>query len=275
MVSTPAAPNGQSADSQHNAKRNHPPDDEMEAATMKAMEVFIYPDKESLAKAAAKLIADTVRAKPDAVLGLATGSTPVPTYRELARLNREGEISFKQVCTFNLDEYAGMDPQHPQSYRRFMNEQLFNHIDIDPANTHVPSGFADADGAADYDAQIEAAGGVDLQLLGIGHDGHIGFNEPDDTFSRVTHIVDLTEITRQANARFFDSVDEVPTRAVTMGIGTIMRARKILMIVTGADKADTVRAMLQGPVTPRLPASVLALHQNVVVMLDEEAASRL
>ena len=239
------------------------------------MNVYIYPDAQTLAVAAAALLAGAVIEKPDAVLGLATGSTPVPTYRELARLNKAGAVSFAKARTFNLDEYAGLAPDHPQSYRRFMNEQLFDHIDIDPANTHVPSGFAGDAEAADYDAQIAAAGGVDVQLLGIGHDGHIGFNEPDDTFSRTTHRVELTEITRQANARFFDSVDEVPTHAVTMGIGTIMQAKRILMIATGRDKAETVRAMLRGPVSPRMPASVLALHRDVTVMLDAEAASLL
>ena len=239
------------------------------------MQVYVYSDPEKLATAAGALMAATVLEKPDAILGLATGSSPVPTYREMARLNAAGAVSFARTRTFNLDEYAGMKPDHPQSYRRFMDEQLFSHIDIDPANTHVPSGFATDETAADYDAQIAAAGGVDLQLLGIGHDGHIGFNEPADDFSRATHLVELTDVTRQANARFFDSIDDVPTHAVTMGIGTIMRARKILMIVTGADKAETVRAMLEGPVTPRMPASILAMHPNVVVMLDEAAASKL
>ena len=239
------------------------------------MHVYVYPDAEKLARAAGALMAATVLEKPDAILGLATGSTPVPTYKEMARLNAEGAVSFAKTRTYNLDEYAGMQPDHPQSYRRFMNEQLFRHIDIDPANTHVPSGFATEETAADYDAEIAAAGGVDLQLLGIGHDGHIGFNEPADDFSRTTHLVELTGITRQANARFFDSIDEVPTHAITMGIGTIMQAKKILMIATGEDKAETVRAMLEGPVTPKMPASILAMHQNVVVMLDAAAASKL
>ena len=239
------------------------------------MNVYVYPNPETLAKAAGALMAATVLEKPDAILGLATGSTPVPTYREMARLNAEGAVSFAKTRTFNLDEYAGMAPDHPQSYRRFMNEQLFDHIDIDKANTHVPSGYASAESAAEYDTEIAAAGGVDLQLLGIGHDGHIGFNEPDADFSRTTHLVELTEVTRQANARFFDKPEDVPTHAITMGIGTIMNARKILMIVTGADKAETVRAMLEGPVTPQMPASVLAFHPNVVVMLDEAAASKL
>lgn len=239
------------------------------------MQIYIYPDKEKLAQAAASMIAGLVIEKPDAILGLATGDTPVPTYQEMIRLNREGVVSFEETRTFNLDEYVGIAPDHPQSYRRFMNEQLFNHIDIDMDNTQVPSGFADADAAADYDTQIEAAGGVDLQVLGIGRNGHIGFNEPGSDFSRTTHIVELTENTRDANARFFDSIDEVPTHAVSMGIGTIMHAKKILLIATGANKADAVAEMLNGPITPNMPASVLALHQNVVVVLDADAAAKL
>ena len=239
------------------------------------MVIHVYPDAQALARAAASVMADAILQKPDAVIGLATGSTPVKLYQELARLNREGAISFKRVRTYNLDEYAGLAPDHPQSYRRFMDEQLFNHIDIDPANTHVPSGFADAAGAAAYDDAITEAGGVDVQLLGIGRNGHIGFNEPADDFSRLTHVVELTDSTREANARFFDSIDEVPDRAVTMGIGTIMKARRILMIATGEDKAEAVRGMIAGPVTPRMPASVLAFHPNVTVLLDEAAAKLL
>lgn len=239
------------------------------------MNIYVYPDAQTLAKAAAAMIAGLVVEKPDAILGLATGSTPIPTYKELVRLNKEGAVSFKNVKTYNLDEYAGMSPDHPQSYRYFMNEQLFDHVDIDKANTHVPSGFADAEGAAKYDEEIAAAGGVDLQLLGIGHDGHIGFNEPEATFSRTTHLVELEEITRQANARFFGSIDEVPTGAVTMGIGTIMKARRVLLIATGKDKAATMKAMLKGDITPQMPASVLALHQNCTVMMDAEAAAQL
>ena len=239
------------------------------------MNLYIYDDLDTLGRAAATLIAGKVVEKPDAVIGLATGSTPVPTYRALAELNKSGAVSFKAARTFNLDEYAGLAPEHPQSYRYFMNANLFDHIDIDKANTHVPSGFADAAQAAEYDKAIDAAGGIDIQLLGIGRNGHIGFNEPADDFSRVTHIVDLTENTIDANARFFDSADEVPRQAVTMGIGTIMKARAILMIATGANKAPVVREMLRGPVNPRVPASVLAFHPNVTVFLDREAASML
>ena len=239
------------------------------------MIVHVYSDAQALARAAAIVMANAVLNKPDAVLGLATGSTPVKLYQEMARLNREGVVSFKRTRTFNLDEYAGLDPKHPQSYRRFMNEQLFDHIDIDMANTHVPSGFVDAAAAAEYDDAIDAAGGVDVQLLGIGRNGHIGFNEPAADFSRTTHVVELTESTREANARFFASVDEVPTHAVTMGIGTIMKAKRILMLITGEEKAQAAYDMLKGPVTPEMPASVLAFHPNVTVLLDEAAAKLL
>ena len=239
------------------------------------MNVYIYDDVNVLGRAAATLIAGKVVAKPDAVIGLATGSTPIPTYKALAELNRSGAVSFKAARTFNLDEYAGLAPEHEQSYRYFMNAQLFDHIDIDKANTHVPSGFADAAQAAEYDAAIDAAGGIDIQLLGIGRNGHIGFNEPADDFSRVTHIVDLTENTIDANARFFASADEVPRQAVSMGIGTIMKARSILLIATGANKAETVRDMLKGPVTPRVPASILAIHPDVTIKLDRDAAALL
>lgn len=236
------------------------------------MNIYIHPNEESLASAAAAMIAGIVMEKPDAVLGLATGSTPAPVYRELARMAHRGIVSFAQVRTYNLDEYVGLNPDHPQSYRRYMNEQLFDHIDIDPANTHVPSGFADAGMAAAYDEEIQAAGGIDLQLLGIGRNGHIGFNEPAGDFSRLTHIVDLTDSTRQANARFFDRLEDVPRQAVSMGIGTIMQARRILLIATGEDKASAVRDMLNGAITPRMPASVLSLHRHVTVMLDNDAA---
>lgn len=236
------------------------------------MNIYIYPNEESLARAAAAMIAGIVMEKPGAVLGLATGSTPAPVYRELASMTRQGAVSFARVRTYNLDEYAGLNPDHPQSYRRYMNEQLFDHIDIDPANTHVPSGFADAAMAAGYDEEIQAAGGIDLQLLGIGRNGHIGFNEPTGDFSRLTHIVDLTESTRQANARFFERLDDVPRQAVSMGIGTIMQARRILLIATGEEKASAVRDMLSGAITPRMPASVLSLHRHVTVMLDNDAA---
>ena len=231
------------------------------------MQVFVYKNAEEVARAAATVFAAEIFKKPDCVLGLATGSTPVPLYKELARMNHEGLIDFSRVRTYNLDEYVGLDPAHVCSYRRFMNENLFDHIHIDKANTHVPCGIG-ADHEADakaYDAAVEAAGGIDLQLLGIGHNGHIGFNEPCESFPAAVHPVELTESTIQANSRLFDRVEDVPTRAITMGIGTILKARRILLIA-GADKREIVEKALTGPVTPWVPASVLQLHRDVTVI---------
>jgi glucosamine-6-phosphate deaminase len=213
--------------------------------------------------------------KPNCVLGLATGSTPVGAYEQLVEWYKQGDLSFKEVSSVNLDEYLGLTGDHPQSYRYFMNENLFNHVSIDPANTMVPNGLVeDADAmCAAYEAAIEAMGGIDIQLLGIGHDGHIGFNEPCDHFPAATHEVELEEITRQANKRFFNSIDEVPTAAYTMGCGTVMAARKVLLIATGKDKAEIVKQSFFGPVTPMVPASILQFHPDVTVIVDEAAAS--
>lgn len=233
---------------------------------------IIIDTPENIAKTAAKQYAALLREKPGAVLGFATGSTPLELYRELARLCNAGEISFQNATTFNLDEYAGMKGIEEQSYRRFMDENLFSKIDIKRENTHVPSG-TDIAAAPLYDGAVEAAGGIDLQLLGIGNDGHIGFNEPGTPFGSKTHLVELTEITRRANARFFNSLDEVPTQAVTMGIKTVMNARKIILIALGENKAEIISKALLGDVTPEVPASVLQLHPFVEVYLDEAAAS--
>ncbi|MDY2871359.1 MAG: glucosamine-6-phosphate deaminase [Eubacteriales bacterium] len=237
------------------------------------MQVFVYKNEAEVGKAAGMIVASEILKKPDCILGLATGSTPIPTYQEMIRMNKEGILDFSKVRSFNLDEYIGLSPEHVCSYRRFMNEQLFDHINIDKANTHVPDGLKC--NAAEYEEMIHQAGGVDLQLLGIGTDGHIGFNEPADEFVYPTNVVKLTEGTRKDNARFFNSLDEVPTSAISMGIGTIMSARRILMIITGKNKADTVVAALKGPVMPQMPASILRMHQNVLVLLDEDAASKL
>lgn len=237
------------------------------------MQVFVYRNEAEVGKAAGMIVASEILKKPDCILGLATGSTPIPTYQEMIRMNKEGILDFSKVRSFNLDEYIGLSPEHVCSYRRFMNEQLFDHINIDKANTHVPDGLKC--NTAEYEEMIHQAGGVDLQLLGIGTDGHIGFNEPADEFVYPTNIVKLTEGTRKDNARFFNSLDEVPTSAISMGIGTIMSARRILMIITGKNKADTVVAALKGPVAPQMPASILRMHQNVLVLLDEDAASKL
>ena len=230
---------------------------------------------EEVGKRAADMYTALLQEKPACLLGLATGSTPLPLYRELVRRCESGELDFSRVRSANLDEYKGLSGDHPQSYRYFMNENLFKHISIDPANTMVPSGLVeDADAmCAAYEAAIETMGGIDIQLLGIGHDGHIGFNEPCDHFPAATHEVELEEITRQANKRFFNSIDEVPTAAYTMGCGTVMAARKVLLIATGKDKAEIVKQSFFGPVTPMVPASILQFHPDCTVIVDEAAAS--
>ena len=235
---------------------------------------IIIDTPEKIAEKAALRYVELLSNKPKAILGLATGSTPIGLYKELVKLNKEGKISFKDATTFNLDEYVGLEPTHDQSYRYFMNENLLSHIDVPMENTNVPSGI-DIDKAASYDSEIAAAGGVDLQLLGIGNNGHIGFNEPGTPFGSTTHLVDLTESTREANARFFASIDDVPTQAVTMGIKTVMNAKSIILIALGKGKAETIKATIQGEVTPEVPASVLQLHPDVEVYLDHDAASLL
>lgn len=218
-----------------------------------------------------------MKAKPACVLGLATGSSPLPLYKELARRCEAGKLDFSRVKSVNLDEYKGLPDDHPQSYHFFMQDNLFSHVNIKPENTHVPDGLAQdvQKMCADYETLIEDLGGVDIQLLGIGHDGHIGFNEPCDYFPTCTHEVVLEKMTREANKRFFKSIDEVPTSAYTMGIGTVMAAKKVVMIATGADKASIVRDSFFGPVTPRVPASILQFHSDVTLILDEAAASLL
>ena len=234
----------------------------------------IIDSAQNIAAMAAQQYVALLKRKPNAILGGATGSTPLGLYAELVRLNKAGEISFKDASSFNLDEYVGLDGTHDQSYRYFMDHNLFDHIDIDKSRTRVPSGIDVSDPAA-YDKEIEAAGGVDLQLLGIGNNGHIGFNEPGTPFGSLTHIVELTESTREANKRFFASIDEVPTHAVTMGVKTVMQARSIILMAIGPAKAPIMKEMLQGPVTEKVPASVLQLHPDVTVYMDYEAAKLL
>jgi len=226
-----------------------------------------------LSRIAAGLIAAQVNRRPDSVLGFATGGSPVGIYRQLIALCAAGDVDFSRVRTVNLDEYAGLAADHPQSYARFMRENLFDQINIFPGNTHIPSGLA-PDVSAEcrrYDELIRSLGGIDLQLLGIGHDGHIGFNEPSDHFSSGTGLVALTERTVEANKRYFSSVGEVPHTAMTMGIRDIMLARSIVMVVSGADKAEILRDALTGPVTPRVPASILQFHPNCTVIADADA----
>lgn len=223
-----------------------------------------------LDRAAADLIISTVRIKPNAILGMATGGTPVGLYKEIVKSYQDGLVSFKDARTFNLDEYVGLPVTHPESYRAFMQRNLFDHIDIRAENTHVPNGNAtDIDEECRrYDHMMYEQGAVDLQLLGIGHNGHIGFNEPDTHLSRFTYKVTLKEETREANKRFFNSLEEVPTHAVTMGMGSIMQAKTILLVVKGAEKAAILDATLNGPITTQVPASLLQTHPRVIVMTD-------
>ncbi len=241
------------------------------------MKVIVTKDYTQMCKLASRIFAAQITLKPESVLGLATGSTPVGMYNELVEMYKEGRVDFSKVRTVNLDEYAGLDGSNDQSYRYFMNHNLFDHINIDKDNTNVPNGVA-ADLQAEcerYEQVVADMGGVDIQLLGIGNNGHIAFNEPCEEFPEKTHIVDLTQNTIEANARFFSSMDEVPKKALTMGIGTIMKAKKIVLLANGAKKAQTIYDTVYGPITPKVPASVLRLHTDVTIFADEEAAALL
>ena len=241
------------------------------------MRVIIAKDSEALSRRAAIILAGQIIHKPESVLGLATGSTPVGTYSQLVSLHREGLVDFNDVITFNLDEYYGLSPEDNRSYAWFMQHHLFDHVNNRPENVHIPNGLAidiDIECRA-YEEKILRAGGIDLQLLGIGLNGHIGFNEPDLKFEARTHLVELDDDTIRANARFFDSAEEVPRQAISMGIKTIMRSRRIVLLASGAEKAKIVYDMIYGIITPELPASVLQLHPDVTVIADAEAASLL
>ena len=223
----------------------------------------------------AAVIAAEIKLKPDCVLGLATGSSPVGAYSCLIDWCKQGDVDFSQVRAVNLDEYVGLPADHDQSYAWFMRQNLFDHVNIDPKNTYIPNGLekdASKEGAR-YDAVIRSLGGVDLQLLGIGPNGHIGFNEPDECFVAGTHCVDLTESTIAANSRFFDSADMVPKQAYTMGILDIMQAKRVVMIVTGKNKAQALRDAFCGPITPKVPASIMQLHPDFILVADEDALS--
>jgi glucosamine-6-phosphate deaminase len=241
------------------------------------MKIYRKADYDAMSRQAANILSAQVILKPDSVLGLATGSTPVGMYRQLIKWYEKGDIDFSQVRTVNLDEYVGLAPTHDQSYRYFMQTNFFDHINIDPANTNVPNGLAE-DLEAEcrrYNQVIAGMGGVDLQVLGMGRNGHIGFNEPEEAFELETHVMDLTANTIDANARFFASRDEVPRQALTMGIKSIMQAKHILLLVSGEEKADAVKAAFAGPVTPKVPASILQLHPHVSLVADEAALSKL
>lgn len=236
------------------------------------MKIITVENYEKLSRQAANIISAQVIIKHNSVLGLATGSTPVGTYRQLIEWNKKGDVDFSDVVTVNLDEYVGLDGTNTQSYRHFMNTTFFDHINIKKENTFVPNGASASlrEECEQYDARIRALGGIDLQLLGIGHDGHIGFNEPDDCFVKNTHVVDLLESTIQANSRFFDSIDQVPRQALTMGMVSIMQAKKVLLIANGKEKKEILESAFFGPITPRIPASILQLHPDITVIYSEE-----
>lgn len=241
------------------------------------MNIVITKSYEEMSKKAANYIVSQVTLKPDSVLGLATGSTPIKTYEYIRDKFTKEEVDFKEVVTFNLDEYIGLGKKEPQSYRYFMNENLFNHINIKEENINIPNGLSKNinEECRLYEEKIVNQGGIDLQLLGIGRNGHIGFNEPNVNFEARTHKVTLDEDTINANARFFKSVDDVPTEAISMGIKTIMMSKKILLLASGENKSRVIDGLVNGPITPKLPASILQLHQDVTLILDEGAASLL
>lgn len=241
------------------------------------MQIYCGEDYKSMSRKAANIISAQIILKPNCVLGLATGSTPIGTYQQLIEWYNKGDLDFSQVTSVNLDEYKGLSGDNDQSYRYFMNKNLFDQVNIDKARTFVPNGLEpDSDKAcAEYNAIIRSVGGIDLQLLGLGHNGHIGFNEPGEAFEKETHCIDLTERTIQANTRFFEKEEDVPRQAYTMGIKTIMSAKKVLVVVSGADKADIVAKAFAGPVTPEVPASVLQLHNDVTLVGDKAALSKL
>lgn len=237
------------------------------------MKIYRTEDYYHMSRVAANIISAQVILKNNAVLGLATGSTPIGTYKQLINWHNKGDISFRDVRTVNLDEYKGLSKSSEQSYAYFMNDNFFKDIDIDMANTNIPDGTNEnsADECNRYNSVIKSMGGIDLQLLGIGHNGHIGFNEPGEAFEKETHCVDLKESTIKANTRFFNSIDEVPVKAYTMGIKSIMGAKKILLVASGADKAEILYETVMGPILPAVPASVLQLHIDVTIVADKEA----
>jgi len=241
------------------------------------MEVKISPTYEALSKQAAEFVAELLNAKPNAVLGLATGSSPIGLYRELVRMHKDEGLDFSQVTTFNLDEYVGLPAEHPQSYHYFMYENLFKHINVPKEHIHIPSGTTKNYRAFCqwYENRIKECGGIDMQVLGIGSDGHIAFNEPTSSLASRTRLKTLARQTIEDNARFFDRAEEVPIYAITMGVSTILEARHLLLVANGENKADAVAKMIEGPVTSMITASALQLHPHAKVFIDDAAASKL
>ena len=241
------------------------------------MKTIICKNYDEISKVASKLICDEVNKKPDITLGLATGSTPLGTYKEIINLYNEGKVDFNKVKTFNLDEYYNLPKSNEQSYDYFMKENFFNHINIDLNNTNIPNGLASdiETECKEYDLSILNNGGIDLQILGIGANAHIAFNEPSDTFKIGTSLVDLTQSTIQANSRFFEKIEDVPTQAISMGIGSIFKAKKIILIASGKSKAEAIYKTLNEDINPQVPSSILQLHNDVTLILDEDSASML
>ncbi|SDC06427.1 glucosamine-6-phosphate deaminase [Paenibacillus sp. UNCCL117] len=241
------------------------------------MNILTFQTQEALNKAGAGIITALLQTNPNARLGLATGGTPVGIYEELVRDCQAGLVSFQGASSFNLDEYIGLERNHEASYYTFMQKHLLGQVDISPERCHIPDGMAEdlEKECLRYERLLKDSGQIDLQLLGLGHNGHIGFNEPDSALVCGTHVVELREQTREANARFFDKPEQVPTHAITMGVGTILKAKLIVLVVRGKDKAEIVKQALQGPITTECPASLLQTHSHVVVLLDQEAGSLL
>jgi glucosamine-6-phosphate deaminase len=241
------------------------------------MKLLVVKDYEEMSDVAAKIFKDIINEKADAVLGLATGSTPIGLYKKLIEMNKNKEIDFSNIKTVNLDEYVGLGVENPQSYRYFMNENLFNHINIDKANTLVPDGLAEdlEKETKSYDKKIEEIGGIDIQILGVGSNGHIAFNEPDDFLISETHVTNLAKSTIEANSRFFKSINEVPTKAITMGIGQIMKAKKVLLLVKGKDKTEVIKELLNGNITTNNPATILKLHEDATIIIDETMKNKI
>ena len=241
------------------------------------MRIIVCENYEEVSKKAAQMILSQVTLKPNSVLGLATGSTPIGMYENLVKLNKNGDIDFSEVRTFNLDEYYKLPKESDQSYHYFMYKNLFDHININPENIHIPNGMIDdVDAECErYDELIKEAGGVDIQVLGIGNNAHIGFNEPTINFEKGTHLVELEESTIEANSRFFDNIEDVPKKAITMGVGSIFKSKKIMLIATGENKAEAIYNTVYGKVVPEVPASILQFHSDIVLILDKKAAKLL
>ncbi|WP_326511871.1 glucosamine-6-phosphate deaminase [Clostridium intestinale] len=241
------------------------------------MKILVVKNYDEMSKVAAKELAEIISKKPEATLGLATGGTPVGMYKELIDMHKNNSLDFSKVTTVNLDEYVGLSGEHDQSYRYFMDSNLFNHVNIRKEYTYVPNGLAEdmLKECVNYDKRIEELGGIDVQVLGIGSNGHIGFNEPSDTLSLGTHVTDLAESTIEANSRYFASKEEVPTKALTMGLGAIMKAKKILLMVSGESKAEIMDKVVNGKITTQVPASFLQMHKDVVLIIDEDAARKI